>query len=244
MKIPALLLPVLMLAPSLLPAQFLGKITYERVEGKDARVEVWISAEKIRFRSTDFKSSRAKSMGLDAQEFFYDTQKKTLTLLMKEEKQALEVDVLTLKQMMDGLSALSGKPAEEPKEVPPATVNKTSIKRKIAGTEAFKMEIRPKDSKEVIDLWCTEKYKYDWKRLFDVLALGGFNTDPANAGWMSQNYVPLRLDFKNGDTLSSWEAREVITSVKVSDFTLPAGYTLKSFQQYMQEMMMKSMMGN
>jgi hypothetical protein len=224
-------------------SQFLGKVVYQKTEGKQEQLEVWISAEKIRFKSTDVKSSRAQAMGLDAQEVFYDTQQKKITLLLQT-KQALEVNVAELKQLLDGLQALSGRPTEPPKEIPPATVTKTKITRKIAGTEAFKMEIRPQQSAETVDLWCSEKFRYEWKRLYDVLSLAGYGTDPSSMGWMAQNYVPLRLDFRNGDKLTSWEATSVTTTVKVSDFALPAGYTPVTLQSFMQAMMMKQMMGN
>lgn len=242
-KIPLFLFLVLLLSGSV-SAQFLGKIVYERTEGDDDRMEVWISAEKIRFRATSLKSNKMSSMGVDANEFFYEPKIKKLTLLMKAEKTALEVDIVSLKQMMDGLAALSGGKQPEPKEVPPATVTRTKISRKMLGYEAYKVEIRPAEGDEMVDLWCSDKLKYDWRLLTDALSLGGYNSDPASSAWLSQNYVPLRLDFKKNDTVKSYEAVDVSTTVKTADFALPAGYTVMTFQQFMQAAMMKSMMGN
>lgn len=239
-----LLFLVLILSSTSGSAQFLGKIVYTDISNPSDQMEVWISAEKIRFRAKEIRLGQMKDMGINTSELFYDPVGKKLTMLMPEEKTALEVEILTLQEFMKMAQNLSGKPAPEPKQVPKATVRKTKLTRKISGYETFKLEIKPEGKPETVDLWVSESLKYEWSRVMDVLALAGYDADPSVAGWLAQNYLPLRLDFRKGETVKSFEAVSVSRTVKVSDFALPAGYTAMTLQQYMQAMMMKSMMGN
>lgn len=243
---------LLTLFPILLMAQFQGQITYRVSKNGDVsedKVNLMFRDASIRVLADDVKVPGNYSMGMSTSDVVVHFDRRQILVFSEEDRQAILVDIDAFASMIQGFKALAGSTATDQKPAKPkASFTRTGRTESISGYDAAEFRIDSPDLDSEIFVWVNDALKYDWApamQLMSSIAGEEFGAEEMSA-WMANNYLPLRIHMKekNGD-VNLIEVEQVVSKrLPESSFLAPKGYATVTFQEYFQQMMMKSMMGD
>jgi hypothetical protein len=243
---------LLILLPVLLTAQFQGQITYRLAKNgeiSEDKVNLLFRDASLRVLADDVKVPGNYSMGMSTSDVVVHFDRRQMMVFSEADRQAIIVDIDAFASMVNGFKALAGSTATDNTPAKPkAKFTKTGRRESISGYDASEFKVESPDLDNEVFVWVNDNLKYDWNpaiQMINSIAGEGFGGEEMSA-WMAQNYLPLRIEMKetNGD-VNLIEVEQIVTKrLPESSFLAPTGYATVTFQEYFQQMMMKSMMGD
>lgn len=229
-------------------AQFQGKISYQTTDSKGGNesVDIVLDEFNIRILASKAPKSGFESLGLGGNDAIIRFKTKEIVIL-QENKTALVLQMDTFKALLDGMASMTGQTIPTTFTPPKVTLKRTGKTSSVVGFKVEQIIVTDASTpNEELHLWVNSTLKYRWQNFNDLMASSGLGQEVDFVYYMGDDYLPLKVEqFKDGKLTSSVVATSVSDrKIGPQNFAVPAGYKQMGFQEYFQQMLMRSMMGD